>query len=143
MRIRFGAFFAVVVFLAGCATVRESAPPVVVRPFPASPAVAPLNWEEIDKSTQRTKERVLKKQEQPRPAITSTVESGFLPMSEDDYASAKTKAADEIRKANPKMSDSEVDSAAEARAEKEKRLYEQTFRTRSSVSYEWKKTWNW
>jgi hypothetical protein len=133
---------ALAVAVASCATTQASKEPaVVVRPFPAQPEKkpTPLDWQEIDKSTQRTKARALAKPEKAH-TVTDKVESGFLPMSEDDYARAKTKAMDEVRKANPKMSESDVESAAVARADQEKREYEQVYRTRASTSYEWKTT---
>jgi hypothetical protein len=128
--------------LGGCVTSQEPlTAPVVVRPFPAKPASPPLNWEEIDRSTQRTKERVRVKEETVQPTITHEEKSGYLPMSDDDYATALSKATAEIRQANSKMSDSEVAAAARECADKEKRQYEQTYRTSNSASYEWKKSW--
>ena len=138
---------AAVFLLGGCATSSEPAfAPVVVHPFPAKSEKAsqPLDWQEIDKSTQRAKARALKKPaEKESSTVTQTAESGFWPMTEEDYATAQAKAEDEIRKAYPKMSESEVEKAAVAQADKEKRQYEQTYRTRTSTSQEWKKSWNW
>ncbi len=139
MRTRIPFVFAVML-VAGCASTSQSeAPAVASRPVPKEKQP---NWEEIDKSTQRTRERAQKKEEKQRPTTTESVESGFLPMTDEEYARVLSTASDEIRKANPKMSESDVDSAAHERAEKEKRDYERNYRTRTSTSYEWKKSLN-
>jgi hypothetical protein len=104
---------------------------------PANPAVSKApNWAEIDQTVQRIKER-----EKSRSSwkITDKVESGFFPMSDEDYASALNSARDEIRKANPKMSDSDVETNAVRRADEARSNYENSFRQRASTTYELEK----
>jgi hypothetical protein len=120
------------VTLAGCTTAPDTEP-AAARASAPTPAPEKINWEEVDKSTARVKER--KNRESDRKVTTTeTVEQGFLPMSDDEYVAALTSATEEVRKANPKMSDWEVDTEARKRADEAKRQYENSFRTRASTS---------
>jgi hypothetical protein len=122
--------------LAGCVSAPEGATSSAHGPSPA-PAPEKINWTEVDKSSARVKER-----EKAKPAsnvtVTDNVESGFFLMSDDDYETALTSATEEIRKANPKMSDSEVEIEAGKRADEARRKYENSYRTRASTSVQWK-----
>jgi outer membrane murein-binding lipoprotein Lpp len=92
--------------LAGCATEVEKIPEHTNPPMrPGGP-----NWEEVDKSVQRIKDR-----EAGRPRLVETVratEQGFHEMSADDYAAALDAARADLRKANPKISDSDLEQQA-------------------------------
>lgn len=122
-------FLVLLLPLAGCAT----SPPADNPPMPPGGP----NWEEVDKSVQRIKER-----EKDKGHLVETerkVEQGSPTMSDTDYAAALDSARDEVRKANPKMSDSDVENEATKRADKAKRQYESSLSTSASSSYEWKK----
>jgi hypothetical protein len=58
-------------------------------------------------------------------------------MPDGDYAAALASAADEVRKANPKLSDSEVETEAVKRADEAKRKYENSYRTTTTTSVKW------
>jgi hypothetical protein len=116
--------------LAGCASSLqvESNPPM----RPGGP-----NWDEVDKSVQRIKER-----EKNQPRLVETVrtqEQGFHQMSDDDYASVLDGARSDVRKAFPKMADGEVEKEATKQADEAKRQYEHAISSSASSSYEWKK----
>jgi hypothetical protein len=121
--------------LAGCAwpSADTSTPP------PATPAgsSAGPNWEEIDKTVQRVKER-----ERNKPRLVETeshTETGFAKMSDDDYAAELDKARAEIKKTNPKMSDGDVEAEATKRADQAKRRYELGVQNSAGSTYELKK----
>jgi hypothetical protein len=114
--------------LSGCATAPSDSNPPMRAGGP--------NWEEVDKSVQRIKER-----ENQKGRLVETerkVEQGFLPMSDVDYSAALASARDEVRKANPKMSEGEVEAEAITRADQAKWRYEHSPSTRASSTYEWK-----
>ncbi|HEX2852927.1 MAG TPA: hypothetical protein VHO24_06795 [Opitutaceae bacterium] len=123
--------FTGLLLVAGCVS-QEGKPFAIPTPAPAPQNV---NWEEVDKSTARTKERegksAWKKTE------TTTEEKGYLPMSDDEYASALTDALTAVKSENPKLSDSEVEEKARQRADEAKRQYENSYRTRTSTSVKW------
>lgn len=102
-----------------------------------SPAPSPQNvdWDAVDKSTARTKERLEKSGW--KKTETQTVESGFLPMSDEDYATALADATTAVRRENPKWSDSEVEDKARERAEEAKRKFENSYTTRTTTSVKW------
>ena len=115
--------------LAGCA----SAPPPENPPMRAGGP----NWEEVDKSVKRLKDR-----EKNPPQLVETgrtQEQGFRPMSDEDYAAALDAARAEVRKANPKMADADVENAATRQADHAKWVYEHSVTSSASSSYEWKK----
>jgi hypothetical protein len=136
------AALAFVVLAAGCASSR---PPFVSDPAASGPGAAQTppspkspNWDEIDKTVQRVKEREKSK---PRLVETErTVEQGFLPMSEADYTAALETARVEIRKANPKLSDGDVETEAIKRADAAKWTAEHAYSSRASSTYELKKS---
>lgn len=123
--------------MAGCASAPTTKSTAGKNPLAASPSPQPqnINWEEVDKSTARTREREKKS------AWTKTestqVESGYFPMSDEDYASALASATNEIRQANPKLSESEVETKARERADEARRKYESAHTTRASTSVKW------
>jgi hypothetical protein len=95
------------------------------------------NWEEVDKSTSRMKER-----ERSKPRLVEmerTVERGYLPMTEEEYKCALDSAREEVRQANPKWSDREIEDEARKRADAAKAKHESSYTLRESVKYEWKK----
>jgi hypothetical protein len=123
-------------FLAGCANSPNGGSQPAVVTGPPMRTGGP-NWEEIDKSVQRIKER-----ESGKPRLVETdrkVEQGFFPMSDADYAAALASARDEVRKANPKMSESAVETEAIKRADDAKRSYEHSHSSTATSTYEWKK----
>ncbi len=132
---------AFVVLSAGCASSRT---PFVSDPAAPASAAAQAqpqsrtpNWDEIDQTVQRVKAREAQKT---RLVETSrTVEHGFLPMSEADYTAALETARAEIRKANPKMSDSDVETEAVKRADAAKWSAEHSHTSRASSTFELKK----
>ena len=120
-------------FVAGCAS-----PPVEVDAAsnPPMPAGGP-NWEQVDKSVQRIKDR---EQNKARLVETArTEEQGFRTMSDDDRAAAFDAARVEIRNANPKMSESDVDKEAAKRADDAKRECERAVHSSAGSTYELKK----
>lgn len=116
-------------FLAGCATTS----PVDNPPMrPGGP-----NWEEIDKSVQRIKDR-----EKNKPRLVETArheEQGFARMTDEDYASVLDAARVDVRKANPKMSDADIETEATKRADQAKRDYERSFSRSAGSTLEWKR----
>ena len=120
-------------FCAGCASSSRS-PGAIVSP---SPATGGPNWDAVDKTVQRVKERERAKLQ----AVETerTVESGFFAMTDEEYATALESARVEIRKANPKMSEGEVESEAIRRADEAKRRHEQSFTRRASSTFELKR----
>ena len=116
--------------VAGCAS-STSAPP----PEPLS-GKGP-NWEEIDKTVQRVKER--EKNKGQLVETERTTEQGFFPMSDADYAAALDSARADVRKANPKMSDADVETEAVKKADAAKYAAEHAYSARASSTYEWKK----
>jgi hypothetical protein len=95
------------------------------------------NWEEIDKTSQRVREREKKKAEFVE--TSRTVEQGFLPMSGADYTAALDAARADVRKANPKWTDSDVETEAIKRADQAKWRAEHSYSTRASSTYELRK----
>lgn len=71
--------------------------------------------------------------------IERTVESGFFAMTDDEYTAALEYARAEVRKANPKMSDSDVEAEAVQRTDEAKRRHETSFTRRASSTYELKR----
>jgi len=122
--------------LAGCTSLPDGKT-VPAETAASTPAPRPqnINWEEVDKSTARSKER----QQKSAWAKTesSSVERGYFSMSDEDYAAALASATDEIKKANPKLSDSDVETKARERADDAKRKYENSYTTRASTSVKW------
>lgn len=115
--------------LAGCTTTQK---PDDTPMRPGGP-----DWAAVDKSVERVKERERNK---PRFVETErTNESGYFAMTDEEYATALDTARGEVRKANPKMSDSDVEAEATKRADEARRQHENTFSQRSSVKYEFKK----
>ena len=119
--------------LAGCVSQVESFPESANLPMrPGGP-----NWDEVDKSVRRIKDR-----ESGRPRLVETersTEQGFRTMSDEDYASVLDAARSDIRKANPKLVDRDVEQQATKRADEAKRQYELSVSSSASSSYEWKK----
>jgi len=118
---------------AGCASAPEE---IAEKDNPPMRPGGP-NWEEIDKSVQRIKDR-----EQGKPRLVETErsqEQGFRKMSDDDYTAALDDARAEIKKAHPKMTDAEVEKLAGKRADEAKSAYERTVFNSASSSYEVKK----
>jgi hypothetical protein len=119
--------------LAGCESRVESIPEKTNPPMrPGGP-----NWNEVDKSVQRIKER-----EQGRGRLVETAsstEQGFHPMSDDDYAAILESARADIRKSTPKISVADLEQQATKRADQAKHDYEHAVASRASSSYEWKK----
>lgn len=94
------------------------------------------DWAAVDKSVERVKER-----ERNKPRLTETErtsEAGFPTMTDEDYATALDTARGEVKKANPKMSESDIETEATKRAEEAKRQHENTFSRSTSVKYELK-----
>jgi hypothetical protein len=119
--------------VAGCASSsRFPGKPVAPVPGAGSP-----NWDEVDKTVQRVRERERAKLQ----AVETerTVEAGFFAMTDDEYASALESARSEIRKANPKMPEDEVESEAIKKADEAKRRHELSFTRRASSTYELKR----
>ena len=90
---------------------------------------------EIDKSVERIKAREKKKAEPVPVTVTNEVKQGYLPMSDEDYARALDNARDDVRKANPKMSDSEIEDRARLQADDAKWKYEHSYRTETTTTY--------
>lgn len=100
------------------------------------PVSAGPNWNEIDRTVERVKAR---EQAKRRFVETErTVEAGFFPMTDEEYAKALDDARAEIKKANPKMSEADVESEAVKRADEARRRHEHTFTRRASSTYELK-----
>ncbi len=102
----------------------------------ANPPMRPggPDWDAVDRSTQRTKER-----EENRPRLVETArsqEQGFRTMSDDDYAAALDAARADLRKANPKISDGDLEQQAAQRADHAKWQYEHSPYSSASSSYE-------
>jgi hypothetical protein len=121
---------ALLLLLTGCAATpsAESQPPM----RPGGP-----DWAEVDRSVQRIKDR-----EKNRPRLVETeriVEQGPRAMSDDDYAAVLEAARADVRKASPKLAESDVEKEAAKRADEAKRQYEHSFSSSASSSYEWKK----
>lgn len=119
--------------LAGCASQTDKLSPAAVPP----PAPQNIDWEKVDKSTARTKERQEKGKAGWKKTETELVESGYLPMTEEEYESALATAVAAVRKENPKLSDSEAEEKARLRADEAKRQYESSYRTRTTTSVKW------
>lgn len=119
-------------FVAGCASTTEKPATSAGSPRTTGP-----NWEAVDKTVERVRARERAKLQ----AVETerTVEAGFFPMSDEEYAAALDSARAEIRKANPKMSDGDVESEATKRADEAKRRHEATFTRRASSTYELKR----
>lgn len=116
--------------LAGCATTQ--------RPDDTPMRAGGPDWAAVDKSVERVKERERNK---PRLVVESerTAEAGYFAMTEDEYATALDTARAEIKKANPKMSDRDVETEASKRADEARRKHENTYQQRVGVSYEFKR----
>jgi len=95
------------------------------------------NWEEVDKSVQRVKERERSKARLVETGRTQ--EQGFRQMSDEDYAAALESAREDVRKASPKISDGDLEKEAVKRADEAKRKYELSVSSSASSTYEWKK----
>lgn len=131
------ASLALLIGFAGCASLSSHTKPAQQGESPA-PAPEKVNWEEVDRSTARTKERGEKK-----PADvtkTDTVEQGFLKMSTDDYVSALASAMSDVRQEHPDWSQAAVETEAVRRADEAKRKYESSYSTRTSTEVKWSKT---
>lgn len=115
----------------GCASRHEKSS-AVPKPAPQN-----VNWEEVDKSTARTKERQEREKSGWKKTETTTEEKGYLPMSEDEYATALADALAAVKKENPKLSDDEAEEKARVRADEVKRQYENSYRTRITTSVKW------
>jgi hypothetical protein len=127
---------AAALLLIGCASPSAD---TSTNPPPAAPAGSSTgpNWEEIDKTVQRVKERERNK---PRLVETEThTDTGFAKMSDDDYAAELDQARAEVKKANPKMSDGDVETEAAKRADQAKRRYELGVQHNAGSTYELKK----
>src|SRR3954467_8008416 len=112
--------------VAGCASPGTNAPNPPMRP--GGP-----NWEEVDKSVQRVKERESGKA---RLVETErTQEQGFRAMSDEEYAAAFDSARLEVRKSNPKMSETDLEKEAAKRADEAKRQYERAVHSSASSTY--------
>lgn len=128
--------------LAGCASsdssTSASAPvPPAGNTAQNSPPARTPNWEEIDKTVQRVKTR---EQQKPRLVETSrNTEQGFFPMSDADYTAALDSARADVRKANPKWSDSAVETEAVKRADAAKASAEHSYSSRASSTFELQK----
>jgi hypothetical protein len=120
-------------FVAGCASSSHS-PSTTVGP---PPNTARPNWDAVDKTVQRVRERERAKLQ----AVETerTVESRFLAMTEEEYAAALDSARSEVRRSNPKMSEGDVEAEAVKRADEAKRSHEQSFTRRASSTYELKR----
>ncbi len=116
--------------LAGCASTSspEANPPM---------RAGGPNWEEVDKSVERIKER--EKNKARLVESTRSEEQGFRPMTDDEYAAALDAARADVKKANPKMSDGDVEKEAAKRADQAKRQAELTFSRSAGSTYELKK----
>jgi hypothetical protein len=131
------AFALALLLLAGCA----STPPAANPPMPPGGP----NWEKVDESVARIKEREKNKGRlvETERSSGSTTEQGYFKMSDEDYAAALDSARADVKKANPKMSDADVETEATKRADAAKQKYENTYSVRTSTSasssYEWKK----
>src|SRR5262245_40062356 len=115
--------------LAGCASAPQAENPPMRAGGP--------NWEEVDKSVQRIKDR-----ERNKPQLVETgrtQEQGFRQMSDDDYVAALDAARSEVKKANPKMTDADVENAATKQADHAKWVYEHSVSSSASSSYELKR----
>jgi hypothetical protein len=101
--------------------------------MPSAPIAPGPNWDEVDKTIERVRERERTKLR----AIETkrTVESGFFVMTEEEYAAALT-ARGEVRKANPALSESEVEAEATKRADEAKRHHDASFQRRASSTFE-------
>jgi len=117
----------------GCASSTSAPPPTTTESLPAKTP----NWEEIDKTVQRVKER--EKNKGRLVETGRTTEQGFFPMSEADYTAALDSAREEVKKANPKMSDADVEAEAIKKADAAKYAAEHSYSARASSTYEWKK----
>ena len=116
--------------LAGCAS--PSHPPSATVAPP--PRAGGPNWGAVDGTVQRVRERERTKLQ----AVETerTVESGFFAMTDDEYAAALESARSEVRKANPKMSESDIEAEAVKKADEAKRRHEQSFTRRASSTYQ-------
>ena len=115
------------ILLAGCASTPR------VEDNPPMRSGGP-NWDEVDKTVQRVKER-----ERPKSAVVETertAEAGFFVMTDEEYAAALEAARTEVRKAHPKWSDPEVEAEATKRADQAKRRQEASFTRRSTSKFE-------
>lgn len=122
--------------VAGCANSPNGGSQPAVVTGPPMRTGGP-NWEEVDKTVQRIKER-----ESGKPRLVETdrkVEQGFFAMPDADYATALASARDEVKKANPKYSESAVETEAIKRADDAKRSYEHAHSSTATSTYEWKK----
>ncbi len=119
--------------LAGCASPSHSPSATIATPQRAGSP----NWDAIDGTVQRVKERERTKLQ----AIETerTVESGYFAMTDEEYATALESARSEVRKSNPKLPESEVESEAVKKADEAKRRHEQSFTRRASSTYELKR----
>lgn len=116
--------------LAGCAS------PVKVDSNPPMRPGGP-NWEEVDRTAQRVKER---EQNKPRLVeVERSQEQGFRRMSDEDYAAELDRARAEAKKADPKRADAEIEKEAVRRADEARRGYERSVQSSASSTYEWKK----
>lgn len=108
----------------------------------ATAPVAPANgsgpnWNEIDRTVQRVKEREGSKLRLVETERTTS--SGFAKMTDEEYAAALETAREEISKANPKLSDRDVEAAAVKQADEAKRRAELTYTQSASSTYEVKR----
>jgi hypothetical protein len=114
----------------GCASSSRSPSASDVPP----PRAGGPDWEEVDKTVARVKERERVR----KSAVTTTysTESGFFPMTDDEYAAALESARAEVRKANPDLSASDVESEAVKRADEAKRQQDMAFTGRAKATVE-------
>lgn len=116
--------------LAGCATTQ--------RPYDTPMRPGGPDWVAVDKSVERVKER---ERHKPRLVVETehTNEVGYFAMTDEEYATALDTARTDVKKANPKMSDGDVETEATRRTEEARRKHENTYQQRVGVKYEFKK----
>ena len=120
-----------VVVLAGC----SSAPPLASVPNPP-PAPGGPKWDEIDKSTERTKARATASKG--TLTVADNLEAGYFAMTDEEYAAALSTARDEVKKANPAIKEADLEKEAVRRADAARAKHEHAFSVRGSRTYEWK-----
>jgi hypothetical protein len=122
--------------MAGCASAPAGGTaPTEGATAARAPAPQNINWEEVDRSTARAKER--KAANAWTKTETKEVERGYFPMTEEEYATALASATEEVRKANPQFSNAEVKTKARERADEAKRQHENSYQTRASAGVKW------
>lgn len=111
---------------------KPDTPPVTATPMrPGGP-----DWEAVDKTVQRVKDRAKSK---PRLVETSrTTEQGFAPMTDEEYEELRHQLWDDIHKSRPDLSEFEVDRLSKALADQKRQQSELRYRSTTSSTYEWK-----